>query len=106
MSYGLRAIREHHIEQHFIKEVKKRGGEVRKMKWIGRAHAPDRLAMMIGCNFLAELKAPGKDARAGQAREHKRLRAAGFKVYVLDTYEKIYKLFRHYDHDGVFPDAL
>ena len=32
------------IEKYFIKRVKETGGEQRKLKWIGRNGAPDRLA--------------------------------------------------------------
>lgn len=87
-------MRESKVEQHFIRRVKTRKGEVRKVKWIGRRGAPDRLVLLpkIG-HFLVELKRPGKKAEAYQHREHERLRAAGFAVFVLDTKEKINKLF-------------
>lgn len=84
---------ERDVEKHFVKCVQERGGEVRKVKWIGRAHAPDRLALMSANHFFVELKAPGKDATAGQAREHKRLRNAGCSVYVLNTVFKINDFF-------------
>lgn len=93
---------ERDIEKHFVRQVKKRGGEVRKVKWISRAHAPDRLALMPTWHFLAELKRPGEKARAGQLREHARLRRAGFKVYVLDTIERVNDLFYHFDR-GFYP---
>lgn len=82
-------MKERDIEQHFIRRVREHGGEVRKVTWRGRAHAPDRLALLPSWHFLAELKAPGETARAGQAREHVRLRRAGFTVLVLNTIEAI-----------------
>lgn len=88
-------MRERDVEKHFINWVEKLKGEVRKVKWISRAHAPDRLALLPGQHFYAELKAPGKEARAGQAREHVRMRKAGCRVYVLDTVEKIDLFFNH-----------
>lgn len=108
------------IEAHLKKRVKALGGEVRKMRWIGRVGAPDRLALLppgaafelswrlepdaIGiperaahtnaCRHpLVELKRPGKDATKTQAREHNRLRAAGAVVLVLDSIEGIDALF-------------
>lgn len=41
-----RALRESDIEKHLVKRVKALGGEVRKVQWIGRRGAPDRLVMM------------------------------------------------------------
>jgi len=38
-------MRESDIEAHLVKRVKELGGEVRKVKWIGRNGAPDRLVM-------------------------------------------------------------
>lgn len=34
------------IEAYLVKQVKALGGEVRKVKWIGRRGAPDRLVML------------------------------------------------------------
>jgi hypothetical protein len=90
-------MRESAIEKRFVGQVQIRRGEVRKVKWIGRAHAPDRLAMMPHTHFYAELKATGKDARDGQAREHERMRRAGMKVYVLNSIEAIDNFFYHFD---------
>ena len=83
------SMRESVVERALVQGVERKGGEVRKLSWIGRRHAPDRLILWFGAHDLAELKAPGKKARAGQAREHARLRAAGFSVYVLDTVDKV-----------------
>lgn len=77
-------MRESTVEKHLLKQMKRLGIEVRKVKWIGRAHAPDRLVMFDG-GIWVELKAPGKRPRPGQVREHMRMRAAGLKVHVLDT---------------------
>jgi hypothetical protein len=91
-------MRENQIEKHLVARVKALGGEVRKVKWIGRRGAPDRLVLLplnrpVGQHPLVELKRPGLDAEDYQAREHERLRAAGFVVLVLDTVEKIDEVF-------------
>lgn len=64
--------------------VKSYGGEVRKVEWSGRRGAPDLLVLMPGHHFFVEVKAPGEKPRPEQVREHERLRAAGFKVFVSD----------------------
>ena len=85
---------EYSVEDHLVKRAKEAGGEVRKVKWLGRVGAPDRLVLLPGRHFFVELKRPGKKADAHQAREHKRLRDAGFEVYVIDTIEKVDALFK------------
>lgn len=62
--------------------VKSYGGEVRKVEWSGRRGAPDLLVLTPGHHFFIEVKAPGEKPRPEQLREHARLRAAGFDVFV------------------------
>ena len=73
---------------HLVGGIKQLRGELRKCSWIGRKHAPDTVVFFRGVYFV-ELKRPGKDARAGQAREHTRMRKHGADVRVLDTVEKV-----------------
>jgi hypothetical protein len=78
------------VERHFVNCATAHGGEVRKLAWLGRNGAPDRLLVLpVGRVFFVELKRPGKDAEAHQAREHERLRAVGADVRVLDTIELV-----------------
>ena len=77
---------ENKIETAFVKHVKKLGGEVRKLKWIGRHGAPDRIVFFPpNVVFFVELKAPGKKLDPHQKREHKRLKRFGMKVYTIDS---------------------
>jgi len=39
-------MRESTIELYLVEQVKALGGEVRKVKWIGRNGAPDRIVML------------------------------------------------------------
>lgn len=94
-------IRERDIEDYLVKRVKSMGGEVRKVKWIGRAGAPDRVAMLPWLYYTAwvELKPPGglatfpKNAHErAQAREHKRMRDVGQHVVVIDSFAGVDEL--------------
>ncbi|CAB4241118.1 VRR-NUC domain containing protein [uncultured Caudovirales phage] len=92
-------MRESLIESYLVKRVKALGGEVRKVKWIGRNGAPDRLVMLPEKNpvlgnafnnsWWVELKATGKKAEPHQLREHKRMRAMGQRVVVIDSIEGV-----------------
>lgn len=95
-------MRESEIEAYLVKRVKALGGEVRKVKWIGRNGAPDRLVMLprgwsrtywsTGDTIWVELKATGKKPEPHQLREHKRMQAKGQRVEVIDSLEGVDKL--------------
>lgn len=95
-------LRERDIERHLVKRVKELGGEVRKVQWIGRNGAPDRLVMlprqMVQADIWQrsaiwiELKAPGKLPTRQQLREHERMRAMGQRVVVVDSIEGVESL--------------
>lgn len=82
-------MRESDIERYLVKRVKARGGEVRKLRWIGRRGAPDRLVLMPKRTLWIELKAPGERPTAGQLREHARMRRMGQQVEVIDSLEGV-----------------
>lgn len=91
-------MRERDIEAHLVKRVKELGGEVRKVQWIGRNGAPDRLVMLPclppwrdlrDATIWVELKAPGQKVKPHQQREHERLRAMGQHVVVIDSLEGV-----------------
>lgn len=111
------AVKESVIEEHLVKLARRHGGEVRKVQWIGRSKAPDRVLMMPGraagddglaalifrppCTIWVELKNPETiktfpaDAHErAQHREHKRMRAVGQRVEVIGTLEQVEALFR------------
>lgn len=104
------------IEEHLVRRVHELGGEIRKVKWIGRRGAPDRVVMLpergvitddteegagrcIGFKHRAatlwvELKAPGEKPNPHQRREHERMRRMGQRVVVIDSIEGVEKLLR------------
>lgn len=102
-------VRESQIEARLKQRALALGGEVRKVRWIGRSGAPDRLVMLPGTLFArngvttpvdipqtiwVELKAPGRKPTAAQAREHERMRKMGQRVEVVDSYERIEEILR------------
>lgn len=102
-------MRESQIEKHLVKRVKELGGEVRKVQWVGRRGAPDRLVMLpaesvrvadyLTCYDLSkaiwvELKATGVAPEAYQLREHERMRRMGQRVVVIDSIEAVEELLK------------
>lgn len=81
-------MRESDIEEYLKHCVKRAGGEVRKVSWVGRRGAPDRVVFLNGCHFV-ELKAPGKVPKTHQYREHERMAKHGVEVTVIDTLERV-----------------
>jgi hypothetical protein len=73
------------IEAYLVKRVKAIGGEVRKIRFLDRHGAPDRLVMTPMWTVWVELKAPGKVAKPHQAREHDRLRRMNQRAVVIDS---------------------
>lgn len=107
--------RESQIEKRLVQRVKELGGATRKLKWIGRSKAPDRVVMLPARHprivdgkvaderntIWVELKAPGLAAtfpndahEEGQAREHHRMRKMGQRVEVVDSYERIEEILK------------
>lgn len=83
-------MRESVVERKFTTEVKKRGGLAVKFVSPGFDGVPDRLVLFPGGRVaFVELKAPGKTMRPLQVRRAKQLTALGFRVYCVDSTEKI-----------------
>lgn len=83
-------MRERDIERALVRAVKQAGGEVRKLAWIGRRAAPDRLVKLPNREpMFVELKAPGGRLSRLQEVEHRRLRAIGLDVRVIWRMEDI-----------------
>ena len=89
-------MREKLIEDYLVDQVKILRGEIRKLSWIARRGAPDRLVWIPGWAFpkMPELKAPGKPLEDHQKREHKRLKKMGVKCCKLDSFEDVDKFLR------------
>lgn len=102
-------MRESEIEKYLDAQVKALGGETRKVQWVGRRSAPDRVVMLpFGPRFgrystvrtiWVEVKNPDTiktfpaDFREkAQAREHQRMRNLGQVVVVIGTKEQVDEL--------------
>jgi hypothetical protein len=83
-------MREKQIEARLKREVKKIGGLALKFASPGNAGVPDRIVLLPkGKVVFVELKAPGKNLRPLQIKRKEQLETLGFKVYVIDSYEKV-----------------
>jgi len=76
---------ESYVERKVCEFAESLGWLVRKLSWIGRRGAPDRLFIRGGRIVLIEFKRPGGVLELHQEREIARLRAAGAEVHVIDT---------------------
>lgn len=81
-------LRESDIEDYLVKRVKACGGEVRKLKWIGRNSAPDRVVLLNGIAFV-EIKAPKKKPTAAQRRELARLENNGVGATYVSSFAEV-----------------
>jgi len=74
------------IEAAFVRRVKTLGGTAEKFTSPNRRSVPDRLVTLPGGVIVfVELKATGKKATDAQARDHKRRRAMGCRVIIIDN---------------------
>lgn len=74
------------IENPVVKRAQRAGYFVRKVQWVGRVGAPDRLfARKDRGQVYIEFKKPGGEARRSQREEHRRMREAGIEVHVCDN---------------------
>lgn len=109
-----KVLKERDIEHYLCRRVKAVGGEVRKVTWLGRDGAPDRVVMLphrgliLGeggrfqgyehdpATIWVEVKNPetiktfpANAHERKQFREHQRMRALGQCVVVVGTFEQV-----------------
>lgn len=90
-------MKESDIERHLVNEVKRLGGEIRKVKWPGRRGGPDRAVFFPDAVlFWVETKSLSGVVKVHQSREHARLRKMGQKVYVCNSIEQVGAVLRIY----------
>ena len=83
-------MREKDVEQWLFKAVRQSGGLAMKFVSPGFNGVPDRLLLFPGGRLaFCEVKAPGERPRPLQVHRMEQLRKLGFRVYVVDSVEKI-----------------
>jgi len=88
-------MRERDIEDHLIDLAERHRWLIRKIRYIGRNGAPDRMLIdPDGRVVFVELKAPGKRAGPLQHQEHLRLAVYGQRVVTIDSIAGVEALFR------------
>lgn len=91
------------IEKRLVTEVERVGGWCLKLPAIHNAGLPDRICLFPGGRILfVELKAPGKKPRKIQLFMHRKIRALGFRVEVVDTPEQIKKIIKKHEEQCKF----
>lgn len=85
--------RESALEDLATRYAESRGWLQRKIKYIGRRNAADRLFIRAGVVLFVEFKRKGAPPRPGQEREHLKLAAHGAAVHVIDNMEAAVAIF-------------
>lgn len=80
---------ENSIEKKFKEEVEKLGGKAFKFSSPGNNGVPDRIVIIKSKCYFVELKRPGVKPRKLQKAVMKTFNRLGFKVYVIDSIEKV-----------------
>lgn len=76
---------EEQIEKEVVHKAEMAGYEVRKVQWIGRRGAMDRVFFGHGKCIWIEFKAPGEEPEGQQAREIRRLKKRYPHIHVCDN---------------------
>lgn len=108
----VKKILERDIVKYLTAQAKAVGGEVRKVEWVGRSNAPDKVLMLPerwrkdfythpAATLWVEVKNPdtirtfpANAHERAQAREHARMRRVGQRVVVVGTYKQVDELLR------------
>ena len=78
------------LEARLNKKVKEAGGWSIKMLSTHLTGLPDRLCLLPGEKlFFAEIKSPGKKPTKIQKFVMNKIRALGFKVYIIDSIKSL-----------------
>jgi len=79
------------LEEELVRGAKRRRFLVRKVSWLGRDGAPDRVLMGHGLTVWVECKNPDGSGglRDGQARERRLMIEAGQHHWVIETFGEL-----------------
>ncbi|TIW05340.1 MAG: hypothetical protein E5V74_03355 [Mesorhizobium sp.] len=76
-----------HVQTPVTNYARSRGWLARRVQYIGRHGAPDTWFVKGGRWIIVEFKNLDEPPKIHQTREHKRLRAHGAEVHVIDNVE-------------------
>lgn len=77
------------IEDKLRKSIEAIGGKAFKFSSPSNNGVPDRIILLKGKTYFVELKSPGKKLRPLQRAVSRKFNKLGFKVYVIDSKEKV-----------------
>ena len=80
---------ENKVETQLRKKVEEIGGKAFKFSSPGSNGVPDRIILYKSNCYFVELKRPGEALRPLQRVVVKKFKKLGFKVYVIDSLEKV-----------------
>lgn len=80
---------EKYIEKYLINRIKELGGKAFKFSSPSNNGVPDRIVLYRGKCYFVELKRPNVKPRRLQKIVHEEFQKLGFKVYVIDSVEKV-----------------
>lgn len=88
------------LEKRLFEEVKKRNGRARKFFSAVSTGWPDRDILLPGNRYYpVELKTEGKTPTPLQKSRHRWLTENGFKIFVIDTHDKLDEFLNMIDCD-------
>lgn len=83
------------LERRLVTEIKRRGGIAIKLTSQFSKGEPDRLCLIPDePAFFVEVKSTGEKPTPIQLHRHKKIREIGFKVFIIDSTEKLENLLR------------
>lgn len=85
---GTTAIKERDLQAKIIADLELYGWEVNKVIKSNKSGWPDVEAFKNKVTVFIETKTTGKGAKKLQLYRHRKLRAQGFMVFVIDTWEE------------------
>lgn len=90
-------MKENQLERYLVAKVKIKGGETRKVQWVGHRGAPDRVCFFPrGKTAWVELKTKTGIVSTIQQHEHAQLAKLGHTVHIMRTVGDIDKLVKEY----------
>ena len=81
-------MRESEIELSVCAWAESSGWISRKIAYVGRKGAADRIFVGFGRVVFIEFKRPGEEPREQQLREHRRFAERGVTIHVIDNIEE------------------